>query len=221
MLPSGLEKGERGLKTEVSMEIMPRQPRQPHQPTQLVNPNQAAITKSEKPLRNQDATEPISTATVVAKKGKAKSGILLEVQKDPQPCQLTTRTDKPTTTTGEILLSNRQDATEPTTAMIGRGKGKAKSRTSSGAQQYRSQSAPVRSSRHEIPEELCDGFHGSNIQEDLQHGLGTSQGSTKRMDNDGDSPKQSTNGPGDVPQRRKFGLKPKVAWSVCCTLMNL
>ena len=204
------------------MDIMSRQPRQPHQPTQLINPNQPAITKVKKPLRNQDTTEPISTSTIVGKKGKAKSAIPLEVQKDPRPCHLSTRTDKPTTTTGEILLSNRQDATEPTTAMPARGKGKAKSRTSSGAQQYRSQSAPVRSSRHENPEELCgDGFHGLNIQECPLHGFGTSQGSTKRRDDDGDSPKQSTNGPGNVPQRRKFGPKPEVAWSVRFTLMNL
>ncbi|KIM96221.1 hypothetical protein OIDMADRAFT_33596 [Oidiodendron maius Zn] len=163
---------------------MPRQPCQPHQPTQLINPNQPAITKVKKPLRNQDATEPISKATVVAKKG-------------------------------EILLSNRQDATEPTTAIVGRGKGKAKSRTSSGAQQYRSQSAPVRSSRHENPEELCgDGFHSSDIQEGLPHGLGASQGSTNGRDAEGDSiPKQSTNGSGNFPQRKKFKAKPDVAWS--------
>lgn len=195
----------------------------PHQPTQLINPNQPAITKDKKPLRNQDATEPISTATIVGKKGKAKSGIPLEVQKDPQPCHLTTRTDKPITTTDEILSSNKQDATEPTTAMIRRGKGKAKSRTWPEVQQDHPQSASVRNSGHENPEELYrGGFDGSIIQEGRPHGLGASQGSTNGRDAEGDSiPRQSTNGSKDIPQRKKFGPKPDVAWSVRCTLMNL
>jgi len=77
--PSRLEKGEGGLKTEVNMEIQPRQPCQPCQP------GQPATTEGENSFPNkQDAIEPISIATVGVDKGKAKSGTSSEVQKDHQ-----------------------------------------------------------------------------------------------------------------------------------------
>ena len=208
--PSDLERGE-GSKPDLSKELVPVELRQP---AQLILPNLATKGQNSFP-KEEKATESTSTSTVPLNNNRAKSEASSEIHKEPQPYPVKPGTDQPCTTTGNVLLPAIEVVTGPTTAKLEKGKCRAMSKNFSEIPLPRQLHASNRQYGHEIlREHRSEASNSSSMQECLPHSLGTSQGCAERSDDEDPVPKHSTDGSEAVPQRKKLGPKPTVAWKV-------